>query len=58
MPGSIEKAKIMENSSLSSGDIKDEEWVDHSEKERARVLRKMDWNLLPFISLLYLLSFL
>ena len=26
--------------------------------ERNRVLRKMDWHLLPFISLLYLLSFL
>jgi hypothetical protein len=26
--------------------------------ERARILRKLDWHLLPFVSLLYLLSFL
>lgn len=30
----------------------------HTEKERKRVLRKMDLHLLPFVSLLYLLSFL
>ncbi|KAH6885642.1 major facilitator superfamily domain-containing protein [Coprinopsis sp. MPI-PUGE-AT-0042] len=29
-----------------------------TEEDRQRVLRKMDWHLLPFISLLYLLSFL
>ncbi|KAH8832715.1 major facilitator superfamily domain-containing protein [Flagelloscypha sp. PMI_526] len=28
------------------------------EKEHARILRKLDWHLLPFVSLLYLLSFL
>ncbi|EIW82847.1 MFS general substrate transporter [Coniophora puteana RWD-64-598 SS2] len=32
--------------------------VDVSPTERARILRKMDWHLLPFVSLLYLLSFL
>ncbi|KAF5346736.1 hypothetical protein D9756_010402 [Leucocoprinus leucothites] len=52
-----EKVKIAEQASVSSGDLR-KDWVDHSEKERARVLRKMDWHLLPFISLLYLLSFL
>lgn len=26
--------------------------------ERARILRKLDWHLLPFVSLLYMLSFL
>ncbi|KAH7920703.1 MFS general substrate transporter [Leucogyrophana mollusca] len=29
-----------------------------SPTERARILRKLDWHLLPFVSLLYLLSFL
>jgi hypothetical protein len=29
-----------------------------NETERKRILRKMDLNLLPFVSLLYLLSFL
>lgn len=29
-----------------------------SEVEIHRVLRKMDWHILPFVSLLYLLSFL
>jgi len=27
-------------------------------QERARILRKMDWHLLPFVTLFYLLSFL
>lgn len=58
MAGTDGEAKTIEGGSLSSGDTKDEVWVDHSEKERARILRKMDWHLLPFISLLYLLSFL
>ncbi|KAH6885643.1 major facilitator superfamily domain-containing protein [Coprinopsis sp. MPI-PUGE-AT-0042] len=34
------------------------ELSDITEEDRQRVLRKMDWHLLPFISLLYLLSFL
>lgn len=28
------------------------------QNERNRILRKLDWHLLPFVSLLYLLSFL
>ncbi|KAG8931893.1 hypothetical protein FRC02_001978 [Tulasnella sp. 418] len=33
------------------------EYVHFDEKEDARILRKIDWQLLPFVSLLYLLSF-
>ncbi|KAG9220505.1 hypothetical protein CCMSSC00406_0003961 [Pleurotus cornucopiae] len=32
--------------------------VNYDDKERSRILRKMDLRLLPFVSLLYLLSFL
>lgn len=32
--------------------------VGLSPVERARLLRKIDWHLLPLVSLLYLLSFL
>lgn len=32
--------------------------VELSPAERARLLRKIDWHLLPLVSLLYLLSFL
>ncbi|KAF4599269.1 hypothetical protein EYR40_006361 [Pleurotus pulmonarius] len=32
--------------------------VAHDDKERSRILRKMDLRLLPFVSILYLLSFL
>ncbi|KIJ68120.1 hypothetical protein HYDPIDRAFT_173800 [Hydnomerulius pinastri MD-312] len=35
-----------------------EEDVGVAPVERARILRKLDWHLLPFVSLLYLLSFL
>lgn len=31
--------------------------MDLSTKERTRILRKLDWHILPLISLLYLLSF-
>jgi len=34
------------------------EEVTYSEEEKKAVLRTMDWHLLPFISFLYLLSFL
>ena len=30
----------------------------YDEKATKRIIRKMDWNLLPFLALLYLLSFL
>jgi hypothetical protein len=40
-------------------DVKDEHLGQPaSEAEITRVLRKMDWHILPFVSLLYLLSFL
>lgn len=32
--------------------------VELGPTERARLLRKLDWHLLPLVSLLYLLSFL
>jgi hypothetical protein len=32
--------------------------VELSPAERARLLRKLDWHLLPLVSLLYLLAFL
>lgn len=32
--------------------------LDHDPQERARILRKLDWHILPLISALYLLSFL
>ncbi|KIJ68115.1 hypothetical protein HYDPIDRAFT_107769 [Hydnomerulius pinastri MD-312] len=35
-----------------------EDVVEVGSAERARILRKLDWHLLPFVSLLYLLSFL
>ncbi|KXN82016.1 hypothetical protein AN958_03314 [Leucoagaricus sp. SymC.cos] len=43
---------------MHKADSVDHSLVDHSEQERRRVLRKMDWHLLPLTSLLYLLSFL
>ena len=32
--------------------------VDFNAEMHARILRKLDWHLLPLVSLLYLLSFL
>ncbi|KXN82015.1 hypothetical protein AN958_03313 [Leucoagaricus sp. SymC.cos] len=57
MPENSEKMQT-EHASLSSGEMHKADLVDHTEEERGRVLRKMDWHLLPFVSLLYLLSFL
>lgn len=63
---STEKVEILEgkeyaiqhvetaNSGYSSGD----EQPMFDEKATKRIIRKMDWNLLPFLALLYLLSFL
>jgi len=45
--------------STTSTDDKDERWRDGwDDRREQRVLRKMDIHLLPFVSLLYLLSFL
>ncbi|KAF9449671.1 MFS general substrate transporter [Macrolepiota fuliginosa MF-IS2] len=52
------KVDITENASVGSSNLRKDGWLEHSEAERKRVLRKMDFHLLPFISLLYLLSFL
>ncbi|KAF5355129.1 hypothetical protein D9756_005714 [Leucocoprinus leucothites] len=57
-PEPNEKSRPEENrESLSHTDFE----TDHSDVQRigtARLLRKLDWNLIPFVSLLYLLSFL
>ncbi|EAU90945.1 hypothetical protein CC1G_02332 [Coprinopsis cinerea okayama7 len=42
----------------SSGSVVEIALEHVTEEEKKKVLRKMDWHLLPFISLLYLLSFL
>ncbi|KAJ3568006.1 hypothetical protein NP233_g5997 [Leucocoprinus birnbaumii] len=52
-----EKMQTAERTSVGSGEL-EKISADYSEEETARVLRKIDWHLLPFISLLYLLSFL
>jgi hypothetical protein len=57
MADTKEITKISQHASVNSIVELRKDWVEQSEKERAKVLRKMDWNLLPFISLLYLLSF-
>ena len=45
--------------SITSTDDKDDHWRDGWDDRREQhVLRKMDIHLLPFVSLLYLLSFL
>lgn len=44
--------------SASSGYSSGEEQPLFDEKATKRIIRKMDWNLLPFLALLYLLSFL
>ncbi|KAF8843024.1 MFS general substrate transporter [Paxillus ammoniavirescens] len=53
------------SSKLSANNEKDivefisaQDGVEFGPAERARTLRKLDWHLLPFVSLLYLLSFL
>ena len=53
-----EKASVDHVSSPAESDKFQYLEVDELERERNRILRKMDWHLLPFISLLYLLSFL
>jgi hypothetical protein len=48
--GSVDIATPSSGSGVELGHI--------TEEDKQKVLRKMDWHLLPFISLLYLLSFL
>ncbi|KAH7913268.1 major facilitator superfamily domain-containing protein [Hygrophoropsis aurantiaca] len=47
-------ASVEKGSSIEEKEVVEE----RSPGERARILRKLDWHLLPFVSLLYLLSFL
>lgn len=53
---------LNETDSLPSSTFKGEELsgghASDSDAEERRVWRKLDWHLLPFVSLLYLLSFL
>jgi hypothetical protein len=51
-----EKGSIDHISSADANEVEAFQNVD--EGTHHRVLRKMDWHILPFISLLYLLSFL
>ncbi|KAG2148656.1 MFS general substrate transporter [Suillus bovinus] len=51
---SLRKGDIETNLQLEEKQITEE----LNPKERARILRKLDWHLLPFVSLLYMLSFL
>lgn len=60
-PGDKEKPFYDGGSSPTPSTKPDDDMTDFAaitEKERARVLRKLDLHLLPFVSLLYLLSFL
>ncbi|KAG2075432.1 MFS general substrate transporter [Suillus decipiens] len=49
---------MMELSSSNSIKSKSEKQIASNPTERARVLRKIDWHLLPFVTVFYLLSFL
>jgi len=52
------RGNASKGSTTSAGD-KDDDWHDGwDDRREQRVLRKMDIHLLPFVSLLYLLSFL
>lgn len=46
--------------SLHDDDIKlnNEKQIALNPRERTRILRKIDWNLLPFVTVFFLLSFL
>jgi hypothetical protein len=46
--------------SLHDDDIKltSEKQIAFNPRERARILRKIDWHLLPFVTVFFLLSFL
>jgi hypothetical protein len=39
-------------------EFKSENKITLNPRERARILRKIDWHLLPFVTVFYLLSFL
>ncbi|KAG1751365.1 MFS general substrate transporter [Suillus paluster] len=52
--GSLRKGSFETNFHIEAKQIVEE----FNPGERARILRKLDWHLLPFVSLLYMLSFL
>ena len=60
MDSSVEKgeAAYMNSGDASGSDFKEEHVGLYRNAEEARMFRKMDIYLLPFVSLLYLLSFL
>jgi hypothetical protein len=53
-----EKSSNDETFSRNSKDVDEDRGAVLSETERNRILRKIDVHILPFVSLLYLLSFL
>ena len=53
--GSFQGEKVNVRFTLVEGDS---DVLELSPAERARLLRKLDWHLLPLVSLLYLLCFL
>lgn len=53
-----EAAKAGTVTELEQGQEQEQEQPCYSAQETKRLLRKLDWTLLPFLSLLYLLSFL
>lgn len=57
MAASLEKEEIDVQDNVSS-ELKEGPLTDYEKKEERRIFRKMDLYLLPFVSLLYLLSFL
>jgi len=60
MGGSHEKEETVSVRESASSNLKGEPLADFKfdSAEKTRIFRKMDWYLLPFVSLLYLLSFL
>jgi hypothetical protein len=53
---SSEKVVTVGSEDVSSGDVDTK--VELTSAEYQKILRKLDWHILPIVSLLYLLSFL
>jgi hypothetical protein len=50
---------LSENGSIEANSpALEEKQIELNPAERARILRKIDWHLIPFVTLFYLLSFL
>lgn len=57
-PVGLTEKESVNHVELVPSDKSSEDQPLYDEKTTKRLVRKMDWNLLPFLSLLYLLSFL